>query len=142
METIGIELHLGATGAAAKEIDGPTFAHHIDGPFPGFGTANRFDCHIATTLVGRKHSHRLHRIFYLRDLYYLMRTHTFSRSRLGIALHYGDHITANRLGYLDEHQTDRTAAEPIPVPAPNIRLPRLASMTDPSAFWMRPSWRL
>src|SRR2546421_2941926 len=75
METIGIELHLGATGAAAKEIDGPTFAHHIDGPFPGFGTANRFDCHIATTLVGRKHSHRFHRIFYLRDLYYLMRSH-------------------------------------------------------------------
>src|SRR5439155_23461012 len=103
METISVQLHLSATGAAAKVIDGTSLTHHIDGPFASLGTANRFDCHIATTLVGRKHSHRFHRIFYLRDLNYLMRTHALSCRRLRIALHDRDDIASRSLGHLHEH---------------------------------------
>src|SRR5258708_7834087 len=40
MQAIGIELHLGPTGATAKEIDRAAFAYHVNRPLPSFRTAH------------------------------------------------------------------------------------------------------
>src|SRR5438067_11331668 len=38
MKAGGIKFDLRSRGAAPKEVDGPTFANHIDGPLPRLGT--------------------------------------------------------------------------------------------------------
>ena len=43
VQAVGVELHFGAAGAAAEEIDRAAFADHFDGPLPGFGSAYGLD---------------------------------------------------------------------------------------------------
>ncbi len=52
MQPIGIELHLGAAGASAKEVHRAALAHHVDRPLPRLRTAHCFDHYIAATLLG------------------------------------------------------------------------------------------
>ena len=111
VQAIGIELHFCPAGTSTEKVDGTTFAHHLRGPFPCFRATHGLDDHISAAPFCCDRADRFHGILHLRDLHHIMRTHVLDCCRLGIALHYGDHITANRLGYLDEHQTDRTAAD-------------------------------
>src|SRR5512146_256874 len=52
VETLGVEVDLGAAGASAEEVDGTALANHVDGPFPGFGTTDGFDDDVGATAIG------------------------------------------------------------------------------------------
>ena len=111
VQAIGFELHLGAAGASAEEVDGAAFADHVDGPLPSFGTADRFDDHVAAALLRRERADGVDHVWNLGGLNDFVRAHVFGGFDLAVAFDDGDHVASDGAGDLNEHQSDGAAAE-------------------------------
>ena len=110
VQAVGVQLHLGAGSAAAKEIDGAAFADHLHRPLPSLGAADGFDHHIGPALLRAQLAHHLNRILDLRDLHHFVCAFAPGQGDLGIALHHRNHVATDGLGDLHEHQPDRASA--------------------------------
>src|SRR5204862_5767996 len=91
-------------------INCAALAHHFCGPHPGFRTPNRLDYNIGAAYASRQTSHGLNRVLHRAQVYDVMSDHSPGSFVLSFALHHGDYVTAHGLGYVDEHQTNRPAA--------------------------------
>jgi hypothetical protein len=52
VQAVGIEFDFGAGGGAAEEVDGATFANHVDGPLPCDRLGDGFDGNIDAAALG------------------------------------------------------------------------------------------
>src|SRR5581483_3346695 len=111
MQPVGIQVDLGSRGAPAEEVDGAAFAHHVDGPLPGFRAADGLDDHVGATALRRKRAHRLDGVLYLRDLHHFIRAQAFGCRDLRLTLNHGDNIATREFRHLHEHQADGPAAD-------------------------------
>src|SRR5882724_530671 len=110
MQAVGIQFHLGAAGASAKEVHYAAAAHHVHGPLPGLRTAHGFNHNIRTTAFGHADD-LVDWVCSTADLHDFVGAKTFGRRYLFSALDHADHFTSGELGYLHQHESQRAGAD-------------------------------
>src|SRR5947209_16407252 len=106
MKPLGIKFDFGAACTSAEEIHCSAFAHHVHCPLPGLRTADRFNHHICSPLLGSECPHGIDGIVDCSNLDGLICAESARVLHLLIALYDGDYSQATQLGYLHEHQAD------------------------------------
>ena len=88
VQAIGIELHFAAAGASAEEVYCAAFTDHLDGPLPGFGTADGFNDHIAAALLRSQRADGFDHVLGLGGLNDFVCAHLLGGGYLFVALYH------------------------------------------------------
>src|SRR5258708_19577864 len=108
MQPVGVQFNFRSRGAAAKEIDYATAAHHVHCPLPGLGTAHGFNHDVGATALGHADD-RGDGIFDIADLHHFIRPRTLARPYLLISFDPTNHFAPVQLGHLPQHDVTRAS---------------------------------
>ena len=111
VDKVGIKANGGTVRRAAEKVDEATFARHLDGPLPGFGSCYSFKDDVGATAVGGEGSGGGDGVGYLGDTEDLFGPEMARGGDLIFALNDGDDVQAQQRGGVDEEEADGTGAK-------------------------------